>query len=163
MKKTITFILGFVLGAICAAGVYFATAGNVAWDVYIEEKLLPNAVLALSTISALCMAALPIVNKVQAASEKFTCAASDVNETVAGDNALAEQITACKKEFSDAISEIKDLKAHLEKPINEVKATADNIEKVVRIGFGGNTELVKKGYVREIEKVGADNGTGKKA
>ena len=67
MKKSkiaILFILGFILGVLVAAGVYFLTIGEVAWQEYVETKLIPSVVLALSAISALCVAALPIISKI---------------------------------------------------------------------------------------------------
>ena len=98
MKKSkivVLFILGFVLGALAAVGVYFLTVGEVAWQEYVETKLIPNVVLALSAISALCVAALPIISKIQVSVAKFNQATSDVNATVENgkktDEKLAEQ------------------------------------------------------------------------
>ena len=98
MKKSkiiVLLLLGFTLGALAAVGVYFLTEGEVAWQEYVETKLIPNAVLALSSVSALCIAALPLVSKIQASVAKFNQATSDVNSTVANgkktDTKLAEQ------------------------------------------------------------------------
>ena len=38
--------------------------------------------------------------------------------------------------------------------MDSLKHTAENTEKILRIGFGNTDELVKKGYAREIAKVG---------
>ena len=75
MKKIKIFLavlIGFVFGALAAVGVYFLTAGEVAWNEYVETKLIPNAVLALTAIGGLATAALPIIARVQCAIDKFT-------------------------------------------------------------------------------------------
>ena len=60
MKKSkivVLFILGFVLGALAAVGVYFLTVGEVAWQEYVETKLIPNAVRPLGYLGVMCCGA----------------------------------------------------------------------------------------------------------
>lgn len=157
MKKSkiiVLLLLGFTLGALAAVGVYFLTEGEVAWQEYVETKLIPNAVLALSSVSALCIAALPLVSKIQASVAKFNQATSDVNSTVANgkktDTKLAEQ--------DEKIEDFSERFDQMEKMFTEgfafVKSSAENTEKILRIGFCNTEELVRKGYAAEIAKVG---------
>lgn len=160
MKKTkvfILFVLGVTLGALLAVGVYFLTVGEIAWQEYVETKLIPNVTLALSAISALCVAALPIVSKVQIAVSKFEKATGDVNATVEKDKSVVQTIEEYKTELNNLITELKTLKGDVEASIAPVKKKVENIEKVVHIGFCNNEELVKKGYAHEIEKVGEED------
>ena len=160
MKKSkiiIFLLLGFVLGALTAVGVYLLTEGEVAWQEYVEKKLIPNAVLALSAIAALCIAVLPIISKIQAAIAKFNQATSDVNETVANgkntDSKLAEQDKKIEA-FSDRFDEMEKM---FSEGISSIKISSENTEKILRIGFCNTQELVRNGYAREIAKVGTHN------
>ena len=157
MKKAILFIFGFALGVLVAAGVYFLTVGEVAWQEYVETKLIPNVVLALSAISALCVAALPIISKIQVSVAKFNQATSDVNATVENgkktNEKLAEQDSKIEA-FSERFNKMEKLFVD---NISSVKTAAENSEKILRIGFCNTDELVRKGYAREIGKVGTDN------
>ena len=157
MKKSILFIFGFTLGVLVAAGVYFLTVGEVAWQEYVETKLIPNVVLALSAISALCVAALPIISKIQVSVAKFNQATSDVNATVENgkktNEKLAEQDSKIEA-FSERFNKMEKLFVD---NISSVKTAAENSEKILRIGFCNTDELVRKGYAREIGKVGTDN------
>ena len=147
-------MLGFVLGALTAAGVYFLTEGEVAWQEYVETTLIPNAVLALSAIAALCIAVLPIISKIQTAVAKFNQATSDVKATAENgkktDAKLAEQ-----DEKIEAFSERFDkMEKMFSDGIASVKNSTENTEKILRIGFCNTEELVRKGYATEIAKVG---------
>lgn len=157
IKIVLLFILGFVLGALAAVAVYFLTVGEVAWQEYVETKLIPNIVLALSAISALCVAALPIISKIQVSITKFNQATKDVNDTVETgkktDNALAEQ----DKKIEAFTLKLEETAQAFTEAVNSVKNTVQNTEQIVRIGFGNTEELVKKGYAAEIEKVGVED------
>lgn len=160
MKKSkivVLFILGFVLGALAAVGVYFLTVGEVAWQEYVETKLIPNVVLALSAISALCVAALPIISKIQVSVAKFNQATNDVNATVENGKKTDEKLAEQDQKI-EAFSERFDrMEAMFNAGIASVKSAAENSEKILRLGFCNTEELVKKGYATEIEKVGAKN------
>lgn len=179
-KTAIFFVLGVALGALSAIGIYFLTVGDVAWQEYVQNDLIPNAVLAMSTAGTLCIAALPIIAKVQNAVTGFNQATKDVNDTVQNDKALTQTVGEYRNELNTALAEIRELKndmkksstdlkremnvtietfkGDVQKTIGTVEKTADNIEKVCRLGFCNNEELVRKGYAHEIEKVGAEDG-----
>lgn len=141
-KAFLFILLGLLLGIGGAVGFYLLTMGEIAWQEYLETKLIPNAVIVISAIGSLCVAAIPIINKVRAALDKFDKATNDINETVQTgrrtDDALYEQ---------DA--KIAELKAEME----HIRLTTDETKEMLRIGLCNTKELVVNGYAAEIAKV----------
>ena len=153
LKAIFLILVGFLIGASVAVGVYFLTEGDVSWKEYVESKLIPNITLALTTISALAIAAMPIISKVKGAVDKFDKATGDINDTVENGKKTQGALDGQDKKLSDF--EVRfDL---LEQKIEPIAKLAGDIEKIARIGFGNMDELVKKGYAAEIAKVGDDN------
>lgn len=132
-------LVGVVLGALVACGVYFLTVGDVAWQEYIEEKLAPNIILVLSSIGTILLAATPVIKRVSSAVEKFKKATKDVNDTVENNSKNENRI------------------ARLEERLGAIETAAKNTEKIVRLGFCNTNELVTKGYANEIAKVGGED------
>ena len=134
-KIFLAILIGFILGALAAVGVYFLTVGEVAWKEYVETKLIPNAVLALTAIGGLATASLPIIAKIQCAVDNFNKVTKDVNETAENgrktEGALNEQDRRISEEFAT--------------------------KEMCRIGFCNMGELVQSGYASEIAKVEADD------
>lgn len=141
-KAFLFILLGLLLGIGGAVGFYLLTMGEIAWQEYLETKLIPNAVIVISAIGSLCVAAIPIINKVRAALDKFDKATNDINETVQTgrrtDDALYEQ---------DA--KIAELKTEME----HIRLTTDETKEMLRIGLCNTKELVVNGYAAEIAKV----------
>lgn len=133
-------IIGVLLGVGVACLVYFLTVGKVSWQEYIQNKLIPNAVLVITTLSSIALALVPIINRVVYTLSKFNKATEDVSETVKN-NGKNEQ-------------EIEMVKSNVE----AMKKSITNIEKIVRIGFCNTEEIVRKGFATEIEKVGKSDG-----
>ena len=169
MKKLLIFILGLALGVLGAAGIYLYTQGDVEWLTYLEDELIPTAVLALSSVSALCFALIPIVNKVNGTLIKFDTATSDVKATVASDKLMVdevrgyrEELTAMRSDINNAVDTVRATKGEIAQMIAPIEESAKNIEKIVHVGFEHNEELVKGGYAAAIAKVGGDNGKERK-
>ena len=141
MKSKFIFwlLLGLAIGVLLACGIYFLTVGEVAWQEYIEQKLAPNAVIVFSSVGTILIAAIPIINKVLQAVDKFKQVTKDVNDTVANNGKNEARI------------------ANLEKRLGTIETVSKNTEKIVRLGFCNTNELVTKGYAAEIEKVGKSN------
>ena len=137
-KFILGLVFGIILGVLVAVGVYFLTVGDVAWKEYVQNELAPNIVLAFTTITTLCLAALPIISKVKNALNGFNSATKDVNDTVANNGKNEKRI------------------AELEERLDRIEAATENTEKIVRLAFCNTDELVKKGYANEIAKVGQD-------
>lgn len=161
LKIFFAVFIGFALGALCACIVYFATVGKVSWEQYIKEEIIPNAVLALTTIVTFCVAATPIVNKVTSALGLFNKATDDINKTAKdGDEnqkSIAELKDEIKKDFVAAAENIKTEFKEGKEAIERIDKTTQNTETIARIGFCNTDELVKKGYAAEIAKVGVED------
>lgn len=157
IKKLRGIILGFIIGVLTAAGVYFMTVGDVAWQEYFETKLVPNIVLAFSAAIAIYYTSNPTMNNIKGVLSLFTKATADVNATVENgkqnEQKLAEQ-DAKIAAFAERFNEMEKL---FTEGLSAVKKAAGNSEKILRIGFGNTAELVKKGFAAEIAKVGEEN------
>lgn len=153
LKAILLILVGFLLGALTAVGVYFITVGEVAWKEYVETTLIPNITLALTTISALAVAALPIIAKVKGAVDKFDKATGDINDTVENGRMTEGKLS----EQDRRLNHFNERFDSLENKLVPIQKSADNTEKIVRIGFCNTDELVRKGYAAEIEKVGVEN------
>lgn len=149
-KIFLAILIGFILGALAAVGVYFLTVGEVAWKEYAETKLIPNAVLALTAIGGLATASLPIIAKIQCAVYNFNKATKDVNETAENGRKTEGALNEQDRRISEEFATINERIASVEK---DAKATKE----MCRIGFCNMGELVHSGYASEIAKVGADN------
>lgn len=155
-KKLCVFMLivGFILGACAAAGVYFLTVGEVPWREYVEMKLIPNAVLAVTTVGSLCAVAFPVVREIKLAASGFKDATGDVNKTVEKGRDTERRLSEQDKKI-DGYGERMDLmEQHIIERLAPMLVTAENTEKIVRLGFCNTEEIVRKGYANEIEKVG---------
>lgn len=160
MKKTMVLLLitiGIVIGALGAAGVYFLTVRDVPWQEYVEGKLIPNAVLAISTIGGLCVAVYPVIGRVTATLSTFKKATQDVNETVERGKATEERIAAQDRMIEDYNKRFDALERYVDEKIETVRMATINTERIVRLGFCNTDEIVRKGYANEIEKVGRED------
>ena len=157
-KIFLALLIGFIVGVLGACGVYFATVGDVAWEIYIKEMIVPNVVLALTTIIALWVAASPIIKKVLSALGLFNQATSDINKTVENGNESKNSVATMSQEIKEGFTQIcNDIKAEFKEhkeTIHRIDEATSNTEEITRIGFGNMDELVNKGYAAEIAKVG---------
>lgn len=141
-KAILLIMLGILLGVSGAIGFYFLTMGEIAWQEYLETKLIPNAVIVISAIGSLYVASLPVINKVRASLDKFDKATTDINETV-----------QTGKRTDDALYEQDAKIAELKAEMDHIKNTADETKEMLRIGLCNTKELVANGYAAEIAKV----------
>ena len=157
MKKTrvlLTFVIGIVIGIMASIGVYFLTEGDVAWQEYIEVKVIPNVVLALSTISALCVATMPLLTKIKLTLTSFDKATQDVNGSAESGKNATKTVLECKDEIKQMMNELEIAKSQMQEAMIPIQQGVQNLEEIVRIGFCNTSELVKNGYARQISKVG---------
>ena len=157
MKKTrvvLTLVIGIVIGIMASIGVYFLTEGDVAWQEYIEVKVIPNVVLALSTISALCVATMPLLTKIKLTLTSFDKATQDVNGSAESGKNATKTVLECKDEIKQMMNELEIAKSQMQEAMIPIQQGVQNLEEIVRIGFCNTSELVKNGYARQISKVG---------
>ena len=158
LSKLLTILLiGIVIGITACVGVYFLTQNDIAWQEYIDTKVIPNVVLALSTISALCVAAMPIITKIKATLTSFDKATQDVNGTAQSGKNTIENVLKCKEDIQAIMDEFTLAKTEMQEALTQMQNGINNIETISRIGFGNTSELVKNGYARQIAEVGQDD------
>ncbi|MBE6656260.1 MAG: hypothetical protein E7609_05280 [Ruminococcaceae bacterium] len=159
MKRSKTLMLlalGVVVGVLAAAGVYFLTVGEVAWQEYVEEKLIPNVVFIATTIGALYVASTPVLTKIKAALENFKKATDGVCATAEKDKALTQEMRTIFSDNTVLYDGLCKMKESLEEDRAEMREGLNKINTVVKIAFCNNRELVEKGFAAEIAKVLAD-------
>ena len=142
-KGFLLIFLGIVLGIGGAVGFYFLTMGEIAWQEYLETKLIPNAVIVISAVGTLCVAALPIINKVQLALDRFGKATDDIDATVKNGKRTDDELFAQNEKIATFKAEL-----------DEIKQLTEDTKEMVRIGMCHTKELVVNGYAAEIAKVG---------
>ena len=168
-KAFAIFLIGLVLGVLGAAGVYFLTVGQVAWEIYLEEELIPSAVTVISAVGALAVVAIPIINRVSLELNKFGAATNDIRQTVelgkktdgaleAQDKLIADAIAAQDEKIAAFGKDFEDLKRLINERTVPLVSSIENTEKIVRLGFCNLNEVVEKGYAVEIQRVGKEVG-----
>ena len=158
IKALFIFFLGVIIGVVAVIGIYLFTVGDVAWKEYLETKLIPNVVLAITTASTIYFTAKPTITRIKSSSERFDTATSGVTETMKRDKSLVSEVQAYREELVLAVNEIRNVKNDIFNAIAPVKSGVENVQKAVRIGFCNTSELVKNGYAAEIARVGEKNG-----
>jgi hypothetical protein len=153
-RVALTLIIGIIIGIMASIGVYFLTEGDVAWQEYIEVKVIPNVVLALSTISALCVATMPLLAKIKLTLTSFDKATQDVNGSAESGKNATKTVLECKDEIKQMMNELEVAKSQMQEAMVPIQQGVQNLEEIVRIGFCNTSELVKNGYARQISKVG---------
>lgn len=163
-KKILIFILGLSLGVLLSISVYMYTLGDVEWNVYIKEKLMPCAVLALSAVTAFCVAATPMVNKINGTLSTFDNATAKVNKTASNGDTMSVKVDLALEKMEAIAEKVEGYQTNILAAVDKVEKTTKNTEEMTRIGFCNQKELVEGGYAAAIAKVGADNGNeGKEA
>lgn len=156
-KAFLLILLGIALGILGAVGFYYITLGETDWQLYVEEKLIPNIVFILTSVSGISVLAMPIISRIQASAAKFDKATEDVNTTYQNDKQMLDFLSEYREEMRAMMEEFKSLRGDVEGYIAPVRQTAENIEKIAKIGFGNTAELVRNGYAHQIAKVGKEN------
>ena len=161
LKIFLALLIGLIVGVLGACGVYFATVGDVAWEVYIKEMIVSNVVLALTTIIALWVAASPIIKKVLSALGLFNQATNDINKTVESEEQNKNNLAIMQQNIQEGFTQIcKDIRAEFKEhkeTVQRIDKATTNTEEITRIGFGNMDELVNKGYDAELAKVGVED------
>ena len=163
MKKKFLFglLLGLAFGVCISIGTYILTVGEVSWEKYLEEKLIPTVMSAGSALAITWFGVKPVVQKVLLATSLFNKATDGVNTTAKNGVETKESIEAFKFEISkrldDTVNYVVSKTQEQEERNKNIERLAINTQEILRIGFGNTEELVVKGYAAEIAKVGAEN------
>ena len=165
LKIILTLTIGVMLGVVGAVAFYFFTESDVAWEIYIEEKLAPNVVIVLSAVGSLLVAAMPIINRVQLTLEKFGKATQDISDTVQNGKKTDQTLDGYNNTllgYNDRIAAFEYRFDRLEQVIAErlspIEKNTSATRKMAQIGFCNTGELVRNGYAAEIAKVNKRDG-----
>lgn len=154
MKKRYLFLLGmllgFVLGVLIAVGIYFLTVGQVAWKEYIETKLVPNVLLAFTSIGTVIVAALPVVKKVFTASGMFERATSDIKDTIKEAKMSEDKVSALSESLSKEVASYTDRLSKIEEREAKLMDSIEKVQETLRVAFCNSDELVRKGVAKRI-------------
>ena len=157
-------------------------AEGVEWDMeevkaYINETVIPAAVMVVMSLATLYIALVPVFNKVKAVIAKFNRASDEITAT-AGESELTkknvkETLDKLSGEYAQLLSQNEGLKASYAALEGKVTAAlgemaevlsartaqvcdmSEQIEKMLIVGFCNNKELMDKGYARKIAELGA--------
>lgn len=157
-KTILLIVFGMLLGAGIAVGVYFLTVGEVAWKQYLEERLIPTATAAITSLLMLWGGAYPIIKKIITATNLFGKATENVNTAAQNSKQSSENLEEYKTElasqFNEVVGATNERWQEQDERLKRIERSVANTEKIARIGFGNTEELVTKGYAAEIAKVG---------
>ncbi len=167
MRKTsigiiiLCIVIGIILGVAGACGVYFLTVGEVAWQEYIETKLVPWIVTAVSAIFVIGCGVAPVIKNILAATSKFNSATSEINATIQNGKLATESIGAFETKIAEKVESVVALNAQKfqeqDERLKRIEKSFANMETITRIGFGNIPDLVRNGYAAEIANVGKED------
>ncbi len=164
MKKTKFFLglfLGIVLGVGIAVVVYFLTVGQIAWEQYIEEKLVPAVTAGATALLLIWFGVKPTLKMIISATSLFNQATDNVKTTVENgakaNSSLEEYKAELSRQFTEAVAAGVSQMKEQDERIKNIEQHTTKTEEIVRIAFGNMTELVVNGYAAEIAKVGTNH------
>ena len=146
------------------------------WSALLQEKVIPYVVATLTALSALYLAVSPILVKVRTASEAFDKSSNELkatNESALEDakrskaryikmqKAVEEAAAAMTAEVHAAMAQLQEVKEQIAQQNAEIRADMQRVYDMEsdillmgKLGFGEDTELVKKGIASQIARIG---------
>ena len=163
-KKIITSLLLIVLGALSTFLVYMFAGESKALEIYVEEMIIPNAVLGLSTAGLILAAAYGIIKRLDISLLDFGRATDKVTLTAEDGKALAKsveetkdamvfELSTAKAEIRESTKEITVLKDQILKEEKVIEYGEQTIKKMLLVALCNNDELVSKGYAKVIAEI----------
>ena len=153
MLLVLVLIIGMVIGVLLAAGLYFLTVGDVAWQEYVEEKLVPNVVFITSSLLGIYIMCYPMLAKAKASMRNFEKATDGVCATAEKDKALTQEMKEITLASNELYDGLREMQKNLQDDRRKMHEDFSKLSAVLQIGFCNSKELVEKGYAAEIAKV----------
>ena len=148
------------------------------WTQMLNEKVIPYVVATLTALSALYLAVSPILAKVKSASEAFEKSSEELettNKDAAEDakrskaryikmqRSMEDAVTNMAALVSEAMTEMQAVKDQIAQQnntvmeeVHKVYEMESNILRMGKLGFGEDSELVKKGIAAQIAMIGEE-------
>lgn len=152
------------------------------WDfekvkAYINEKVIPAAILVITSAGTLYAALLPMINKIKRTNRKFEAASGEIKETATESQKTKEDMNTALDKLTSSynllLSKYDTLEAAynamaqkvvgamssmaqvLEANTGKMVDASGKMEKMMIVGFCNSRELMEKGYARKIAEIGA--------
>lgn len=122
------------------------------WEVFFEEKILPNIVAVVTALSALYLALMPLIVRVKNTSAMIEKSSKRVDDAAF----LAENSKKQYEETSGKIRQNNETVAGFEGRLSTVEKQNREIISILKNGFCNMDEMVKKGYAEQIAGIGND-------
>lgn len=122
------------------------------WEVFFEEKILPNIVAVVTALSALYLALMPLIVRVKNTSTMIEQSSKRVDDAAS----LAENSKKQYEETSGEIRKNNETVAGFEGRLSLVEKQNREIISILKNGFCNMDEMVKKGYAEQIARIGND-------
>ena len=144
---------------------------------YINNTVIPAAVLLLTAVGTLYAALLPMINKIKATNKTFKDASGEIRATASESlktkqdmNTAMNKLTTCydqllfkygtleaaynamAQQVNAAMSSMAQV---LEANTGKMVDASGKMEKMMIVGFCNSRELMEKGYARKIAEIGA--------
>lgn len=148
------------------------------WKQFLDERVTPYVIITLTSLAALYLTVSPILAKVKSASEAFDKSSGELkttNEAAAEDakrskaryikmqKAVEDAVVVFKEEMHAAMEEIRATKVQIAQDNADIRADVQrvyemesNILRMGKLGFGEDSELVKKGIAAQIAMIGEE-------
>ena len=162
MKKAMKIIaVIFIILAVVAAAVICVTSGyfaDIPWgdisaeqiEAYLNEKVIPIAVVVISAVGTVMMAVLPVMNVVKRASEKFSSAEEGLKTTSADTKKTQNETKKLFEGIDLRMKKMYDVCQKADEKMDKLANMESRIEEMMLIGFCNNPDLVRNGYAKMI-------------
>lgn len=123
------------------------------WEIFFEEKILPNIVAALTVIATLYIVLSPLIIRIKNTNDKIQRSTESVDRAAKSAKDSQEKYeSACTK----SIENDKKIAAFDER-LRLMERKQDQTIRMLKSGFCNLDEIVKKGYAEEIAREGEEN------
>jgi soluble cytochrome b562 len=109
--------------------------------------------LAVSAVLSIYLAISPVLYKIKKTSDTFDKASDKLDKS----QELTEKAKKQLKSTQDDIMKLEGEFAEVKEGYKQMITSVSNIEKIVRLAFENNDELIVKGFANEIAKVGSED------
>lgn len=128
------------------------------WIDYVQNEIVPYIVLAVSAISSILLAILPVLKYIRTSAKNFNSAKDDVAATSASSKALQSTVQGGVSDIKRLVedsSKSQDMRIKtLERKVVHQNNAIHSILQIVVMAFANDADLAHSGYAAEIARLG---------
>ena len=143
------------------------------FEAFVNEKIVPYVIVAVSAVAAIYVAISPILAKIKASSDKFDTATGGLSEANAQGKAAKEQSASMLAElqaeraaqrveqtaFENRVAaQMQSMIDTVQNALGVANVQTREIRDMVQIGFCNNKDLVERGYAKQIARIAQGKG-----